>query len=126
MGDGNQNGRDGKSGELTEKQREWQERRDAAIKLLKKRGIWAKLLDESCLLRHVHTGYVKIHEFKLDAERGFLRDVSEVCEGMEHQELTFLLQSRNFDYEEWFYERSEEYNALETLWWDWWSSECSL
>lgn len=101
---------------LTERQREWQARREWAVKLLKGRGIWDKLLDDGYWLEHIHSGLMRVTDFELDVATGTLRETAEEYDGIWPQDLAFILRSHDvLGDEEWFYERSEEYEALETL-----------
>ena len=103
------------SDELTEYQRERRERRKRAVKLLKDRGIWDRLLDGKHTLRHIYSGLIEETYLELDEESASLKETGKDYEAMDLPYVAFVLYPGIGAFDDWFEEGSEEYKALEVL-----------
>jgi len=106
--------------ELTELQREWKARREAAVRVLKERGIWQRLLDGKHTLRYIYSGIIEIDYLDLDEAAGRLSVTETKHSAIDLPYIAFVLTPGSIAIgpvvlDDWFSEGSVEYQALEAL-----------
>jgi hypothetical protein len=90
--------------------------REAAIRLLKERGIWQRLTDGKHSLRHVYSGIIEIDHLELDETSSSLKITETTHDAMDMPYVAFTLTpGKDGGYDDWFEEGSAVYRALEEL-----------
>jgi len=110
--------------EPAELKRQWRERRERAIAVLKEHGIWQRLLDGKHTLRYIYSGIMEIDYLKLDEAAGALSITETTHDAVDLPYSAFVLTPGTeavgpVVLDQWFEEGGEVYQALEVLmvWW---------